>query len=157
MSRYFAYIAAGRCGQCSRKRERLDSKICDTCTERRNAQNRARYYRLRSERSCGQCGVPSSQARCSGCKEDRKSKYAHRRESGVCGKCGKEPSDRFAHCLSCRKKHQAALSSQYQIRKANGICTRCGIAEAMHSLTHCLWCREDRRAKALQARLQQVS
>ncbi len=99
---YRQMVDAGLCTSCGKE---SNSKICQPCRERRNANRREanRYKKM-----IGQC------VRCSNAAEPGKT---------LCLECLGRDSDRYH--ASERKSNETKMVRYYE-RKENGICTRCG-------------------------------
>lgn len=133
--------------------------------EKVNAQNRARYARLKAEHRCVLCGAQdertlSGMTRCEKCAQSEKDYYQMRKKYHLCVNCGKEDAYTMmgrSYCYECesriteyhRKRYKersietgiSPYANMYNKRAAQGLCVRCG-APALPGMVKCAYHRK---------------
>ena len=113
------------CIRCGKTQAAAGRASCETCLEKRRADDRARYAAAGAGgKLYGGADVEAS--RMSGRARTRRRKK-ERREAGLCIRCGKRPpAEGDITCAPCRDRRQNRERQQYAERRAAGLCTRCG-------------------------------
>ena len=112
------------------------------------------YIRRREMGKCNRCGADSPDfTNCADCRKQLIDRYASRKASRVCTKCGKaNVSGDFTRCIACRTQHRPYRQTQKRNARANQRCTDCGRPSGEFS--RCKPCRHKRRLYKLR-RLEQ--
>ena len=128
-------FAQGLCTRCGKAPAAPGRASCETCLEKRRADDRARYARGKAAGKLYGGANPDAKRR-SGRTESKRRQKA-RREAGLCIRCGRHPPvEGGTTCAPCRDKRQAAERQQYDERRAAGLCTRCG-GPVLDGLSRC--------------------
>ena len=162
--------AAGLCLKCGKTEPAPERTLCEPCADKRNAADRARTARLRTEKKPRR--DPERAKRYE--RERSRRQHAERRAAGICTKCGKAPArpgrtlcepcaerhrarDRYARAKAAgvpyggrdpearRRGHRERSRRRREARQAAGLCSRCGHVPPVEGRTMCEPCREDRR------------
>ena len=165
--------AAGLCIRCGKTEPEPERTVCAPCADKRNAADRARYARLRTEKKPRR--DPERAKRYE--RERSRRQHAERKAAGICTKCGRAPArPERTLCEPCAEKHRARDRARHAKAKAQGIpyggrdpearrradrertcrrraarraadlCIRCGNLPPAEGRSMCEPCREDRRA-----------
>jgi hypothetical protein len=125
---------------------------------------RKRYAQRRDQGVCVACGRAAADhgVLCAGCsarmaeyqrryrlahQRERaascRTRYAQRRDQGVCVACGRAAADHGVRCAACARKRAEGqvryFRARYAQRRAQGICVECGRAAADHGI-YCEQC-----------------
>ncbi len=110
--------AAGLCVKCGRCRPVPGRPVCGACAEKANAAGRARDARLRA---AGQPRRDPNRARQYERERSRR-EAEQRREAGLCGKCGRNPTEPGRRtCELCLAKRREADRIRYRKAKGAGL------------------------------------
>lgn len=112
-------------------------KHCVKCLEKAKLRSAERYKKIKMERKCKLCsGKVSKGIYCDACRKKRKSRYANKKEDGMCVVCGKRPADKTAKCDLCHEAYVENARIRRERRLLEGRCVYC--EEMRVSTTLCL-------------------
>lgn len=126
--KYQRRLAKGLCGRCGQRPPKKDGKHCELCLMKA----RKKYKKKAQSENCVNCGKPRDDLRmkfCLKCRTSQKNKYDNGRgkkiaarrklfkESGFCGRCGKNPPDGDSNeCKACKKIRARTRKSKATVR-----------------------------------------